>query len=808
MSGPKSLDSGVPAQRSSQSPEMVMVKLEDCGQPLVLNVIVKEEEEETGIWDQREIKDGVEESPVKEEVGERLLNEEEEKRPISDEVEVKMVKEEMEEVEVKEEKANRDTVDLGEEEKKDYGITDPVNHLNPGSDNNSLSSVACKQPALMASDIPTDEDLEDLVEDGLSLATYVSDSGKRSSKKKPSAKPSPRSPYLSSMNLNPRRPAVTAWRPLGAGPGERLGETEEDLGVRRAWTARTPRENCLASLSNGNSLSQSLRGEIDVTNASTLFSSSSCTPEYLKQTLALRRPKQPRSTSSDSREKEDMYDEIIHFKKRLQAQKSENDKMKAKLRRLEEDKIKKDKQIEQLLDPTKAPEYTLSLVDKKNQGSVIINGLKQRILKLEQQCAEKETTLSKLQSELKTTNLEELKITVETYFEEIQRLQRILDTTENSNRAELKGSQRQQKVLSSTVLRLSEELKRLQQENAALKEELSTEHPASGPKGYRDWSKQRLLRRMVEQDMRLAEVTRTPSGRTGVVRGVQATPTSGSVAEEEVVMATAQLQGEEIVCLKGRVSQLEREKEELQGMLTNRAEEVKRLMAEKKMEEEEMKRWKNEQEKRSHRQRLEIEELTERIHCLGEEDRRRKSELDKEQEPKVERETTAMLNQEEESVELRERDIVLVQSSFRGHLQRHPAHLGDTHLADTHSQGGQSEGGSDVNSCAEADSGLVAVTLMQSVFRGHLTRSALMPERRASLTHTHVTPDEVEKDLTKLKLENATSNRLSKRRGHTPAELCPIPDSKAAELLDSDDSDDDIIVSPSRPMGRRQEIYF
>ncbi|KAJ8001440.1 hypothetical protein DPEC_G00169520 [Dallia pectoralis] len=70
MSDSKSLGTGVPAQRSSQSPEMVMVKLEDCGQPLVLNVIVKEEEQETGI-DERgiinKLKQEVDELTVKEE---------------------------------------------------------------------------------------------------------------------------------------------------------------------------------------------------------------------------------------------------------------------------------------------------------------------------------------------------------------------------------------------------------------------------------------------------------------------------------------------------------------------------------------------------------------------------------------------------------------------------------------------------------------------------------------------------------------------------------------------------------------------
>ena len=52
-----------------------------------------------------------------------------------------------------------------------------------------------------------------------------------------------------------------------------------------------------------------------------------------------------------------------------------------------------------------------------------------------------------------------------------------------SSRAESKCSQRQQKALSSTVRRLSDNLKQLQQENLALREELNTDTPAGGIKG-------------------------------------------------------------------------------------------------------------------------------------------------------------------------------------------------------------------------------------------------------------------------------------------------------------------------------------
>lgn len=46
-----------------------------------------------------------------------------------------------------------------------------------------------------------------------------------------------------------------------------------------------------------------------------------------------------------------MYDEIIELKKSLHMQKSDVDLMRTKLRRLEEENSRKDRQIEQLLDP-------------------------------------------------------------------------------------------------------------------------------------------------------------------------------------------------------------------------------------------------------------------------------------------------------------------------------------------------------------------------------------------------------------------------------------------------------------------------
>ncbi|KAL1763445.1 IQ domain-containing protein E isoform X1, partial [Sigmodon hispidus] len=88
-----------------------------------------------------------------------------------------------------------------------------------------------------------------------------------------------------------------------------------------------------------------------------------------------------------------MYDEIIELKKSLHMQKSDVDLMRTKLRRLEEENNRKDRQIEQLLDPGRGPDFVRTLAEKKSDTGWVITGLKQRIFRLEQQCKEKDNTI-------------------------------------------------------------------------------------------------------------------------------------------------------------------------------------------------------------------------------------------------------------------------------------------------------------------------------------------------------------------------------------------------------------------------------
>ncbi|KFZ67523.1 IQ domain-containing protein E, partial [Podiceps cristatus] len=333
-------------------------------------------------------------------------------------------------------------------------------------------------------------------DDSLSVITCESDTEMKL-KKKIFHKPpkSPKSPYSSSMQLYPKKAAV--WRSL-QGTGSACLESAAVKDPGQMWQG---------SLKQGKS--HPLKSDVDMGHMRTNISSS--TPEYLKEALGMKKPKHSRSSSNgyipgtpDYKEREDMYDEIIELKKTIQAQKNEGDRMKTKLRRLEEENNRKNKQIEQLLDPSRV---TISWGNKRLTNSLfflqVVSGLKQKILKLEQQCKEKDNTLNKFQADMKTTNLEEMRIAMETYYEEVHRLQLLLAKSETMRKnTEGRDTQKRLKALNAAVLRLSRNIKELQNENQRLKEDLdhvlSSSPSSNKTKSYKEWSRQRLVRRILE----------------------------------------------------------------------------------------------------------------------------------------------------------------------------------------------------------------------------------------------------------------------------------------------------------------------
>ncbi|XP_024841175.1 IQ domain-containing protein E isoform X18 [Bos taurus] len=327
------------------------------------------------------------------------------------------------------------------------------------------------------------------------------------------------------------------------------------------------------------------------------------------------------------REKEDMYDEIIELKKSLNMQKSDVDLMRTKLRRLEEENSRKDRQIEQLLDASRGPDFVRTLAEKRPDAGWVINGLKQRVLKLEQQCKEKDNIINKLQTDVKTTNLEEMRIAMETYYEEIHRLHGLLASSEMTGKrppVEKKIGLKRQKKMSSALLSLSRSVQELTEENQSLKEDLdrmlSNSPTASKIKGYTDWSKPRLVRRIAELEKKLSSMESPKPQASEAARSTSLTPSASS--------PTLHLQENER--LHGAVKSLKGERSALHTQLQERDLEVKQLLqtkAELEKELESMKEGERERREREKALREEVQTLTRKFQELE------GSKKDKEDEP-------------------------------------------------------------------------------------------------------------------------------------------------------------------------------
>ncbi|XP_026714865.1 IQ domain-containing protein E [Athene cunicularia] len=664
----------------------------------------------------------------------------------------------------------------------------------------------------------------ELGDDSLSVITCESDTEMKL-KKKIFHKPpkSPKSPYSSSTQLYPKKAAV--WRSLQGTGSARLEN----------GTVKNPRQMWLGSLKQG--MSHPLKSDVDMGHMQTNISSS--TPEYLKEALGMKKPKHSRSSSNgyipgtpDYKEKEDMYDEIIELKKTIQAQKSEGDRMKTKLRRLEEENNRKDKQIEQLLDPSRGSELARALSVKKTNNGWVVSGLKQKIFKLEQECEEKDNTINKFQADMKTTNLEEMRIAMETYYEEVHRLQLLLAKSETMRKnTEGRDTQKRLKALNAAVLRLSRNIKELQNENRRLKEDLghvlSSSPPSNKAKNYSEWSRQRLVRRISELEKKVCAMENSRvSSADSESSQLLAVPSSPSVVPDHP--ASQQVDHvEECLRLQGLVKKLQRDKKTLQNLLLNKELDIKQLLQAKAEVELELQKWQNKmEEKTTEEQALseEIQNLTQKVGKLEsklEEEKRQmvedtteklnksspvcmvkdKEDHRKEQAAKIIQRQWKMYRNKKEEIALNEA-VVMLQAAFRGHLARQKLLL-DNRMHDAKSHRKNSCVPSMSNSlslssdCKEKDE---IVTFIQSIFRAHLARMVLLEERpsvsRAPSEKADSAVYITEKKPASAALQTPPSIFMSSLPARSSEKHLQPALSLSVDEAHSDDSDDIVIVSP------------
>ncbi|XP_061850065.1 IQ domain-containing protein E isoform X1 [Colius striatus] len=665
----------------------------------------------------------------------------------------------------------------------------------------------------------------ELGDDSLSVITCESDTEMKL-KKKIFHKPpkSPKSPYSSSTQLYPKKGAV--WRSL-QGTGSVCLES---------GAVKTPRQRCLGSLKQG--MSHPLKSDVDMGYMRTNFSSS--TPEYLKEALGMRKPKHSRSSSNgyipgtpDYKEKEDMYDEIIELKKTIQAQKIEGDQMKTKLRRLEEENNRKAKLIEQLLDPSRGSAMARALSEKKTDNGWVVSGLNQKILKLED-CKEQDNTIKKFQADMKTTNLEEVRIAMETYYEEVHRLQLLLAKSEAMRKnIEGRDTQNQLKALNTSVLRLSRNIKELQNENQRLKEDLdhvlSSSPPSSKTKNYNEWSRQRLVRRIskLEKEVCAMESARVSSADS---ESSQLPAVSSLPSVDLDHPASHQVDHvEECRRLQGLVKKLKRDRKELQNLLLNKELDIKQLLQAKAEVELELHKWQNKMEERNTEEQTlseEVQHLTRKVGELEsklEEEKRQmaedtmeklnksspvcviqgKEDHRKEQAAKIIQRQWKMYRNKKEEIALDEA-VVTLQAAFRGHLARQKLLLNNRmDDAKPHNKNScmssMSKSLSLSSDCKEKDD---IVTFIQSIFRAHLVRTVLL-EESISFCRPNVSSAPSEKE----ELQRRPSISMSSLPARSSEKQSQPTSPLSVDEDHSDDSDDIVVVSPVLQMKKNYSHF-
>ncbi|CAF3081589.1 unnamed protein product [Rotaria sp. Silwood2] len=129
----------------------------------------------------------------------------------------------------------------------------------------------------------------------------------------------------------------------------------------------------------------------------------------------------PASGNPKYKTQEEYYDEIQVLKKELKYTKDDNSNLRARIRRLEEDNVRKRKEIDNFYDTKKDSDTRRTLTSSSNSNANAVMNLKQRLFKLESQLKQKETIIDEMKSDPRWTKSTELEIQNRALFNELEK---------------------------------------------------------------------------------------------------------------------------------------------------------------------------------------------------------------------------------------------------------------------------------------------------------------------------------------------------------------------------------------------------
>ncbi|XP_033752568.1 IQ domain-containing protein E-like isoform X2 [Pecten maximus] len=296
------------------------------------------------------------------------------------------------------------------------------------------------------------------------------------------------------------------------------------------------------------------------------------TSSYLRQMVGVEKTKKhdnpttkPPIGTPAYRTPEEYYEQILELKKQIQNLNQDNGTLKAKVRRAEEDNIKKEKEIDGLLNPTKSEEMRRTLGDKRPDSGAMVHSLKQKILKLETQLRDREGAYAKLQADLKTTKIEEMKVQLEACFHEIVRLQQSKDTGIEKSVKQKNESGKMDKAVKDTIIRLNKQIEQLRSENKGLKQDLERDL-ASTTGDFEDMDRRQLL-------SAIKKLEKKSKRRDDDYDDDDDESLYSATSKKEIKKGKIALKGS----LEERLDQLDKRETELLDTINKQAETIKRL---------------------------------------------------------------------------------------------------------------------------------------------------------------------------------------------------------------------------------------
>ncbi|XP_035695899.1 IQ domain-containing protein E-like isoform X1 [Branchiostoma floridae] len=581
----------------------------------------------------------------------------------------------------------------------------------------------------------------------------------------------------------------TAGRQGKSGKGQRTG------------AAKNPREQWIEAMrGRTGALTGCIRNGVDTGRPPSRNAATASSSQYLKSVMTGRTlssykevpltQKLPSGTPA-YKPQEDMYDEIIDLKKTVVQQKTENDTLKSRVGRLEEANKAKEKQIEQLLDPTKSNALKAAVYNSKPDSTTMVNNQKQRILKLEQTIRERDNTISAMKDDMRATRLQELEMQADIYFQEMQRLQAAPQSSKE--RPPSKESSAKVKALNDTILRLTDANQRLQAENKGLRQDLDK---------AMDGDRKELLDKIkkLEQD-------RSAMGSQASLVSSKADDKKDNEdykKERDKLKSTVHRLKEDRNFYRNQAQEKEKEVEDLNAEVARLREKLIKVKQERLAREREEREAKQQDSAarsiqknwRGHRAREEGRQMRKRLAAERDEETQQEKERERKRREREEQERQEQdmaaakiqknwrkhktSRQKEEELN---QATELIQSSVRGHFTRQ-RQLGEE----------ETETESEEASSSDMES---AATRVQSSVRGHWARSDQLQDKERSPRRKSLDRDEAA-----MLIQSSVRGHWG-RQGIMGKEVGSKSDMDTTTADDSSDEDDVVVSRPSsRPSSR------